>query len=72
MNAGSWGSTFNMKRETAAQSFFRSLENIKPPGTYTVRPVLNGNSKISGLDKGLDQWVFHPLLFSLLSILLHI
>ena len=24
----------------------------------------------SGLDKDLDQWVFHPLLFNLLSILL--
>ena len=26
----------------------------------------------SGLDKDLDQWVFHPLLFNLMSILLHI
>ena len=26
----------------------------------------------SGLDKDLDQWVFHPLLFHLISILLHI
>ena len=25
----------------------------------------------SGLDKDLDQWVFHPLLFNLMSILLH-
>ena len=25
---------------------------------------------ISGLDKDLDQWVFHPLLFNLMSILL--
>ena len=25
-----------------------------------------------GLDKDLDQWVFHPLLFNLMSILLHI
>ena len=24
----------------------------------------------SGLDKDLDQWVFHPLLFNLMSILL--
>ena len=27
---------------------------------------------ISGLDKDLDQRVFHPLLFNLMSILLHI
>ena len=26
----------------------------------------------SGLDKDLDQWVFHPLLFNLMSILLNI
>ena len=26
----------------------------------------------SGLDKDLDQWVFHPLLFNLMSIFLHI
>ena len=26
----------------------------------------------SGLDKDLDQCVFHPLLFNLMSILLHI
>ena len=26
----------------------------------------------SGLDKDLDQWVFLPLLFNLMSILLHI
>ena len=26
----------------------------------------------SGLDKDLDQWVFHTLLFNLMSILLHI
>ena len=26
----------------------------------------------SGLDKDLDQWVFHPLLFNLMIILLHI
>ena len=26
----------------------------------------------SGLDKDLDQWVFHPLLINLMSILLHI
>ena len=26
----------------------------------------------SGLDNDLDQWVFHPLLFKLISILLHI
>ena len=25
-----------------------------------------------GLDKDLNQWVFHPLLFILMSILLHI
>ena len=29
-------------------------------------------SGCSGLDKDLDQWVFHPLLFNLMSILLHI
>ena len=28
-------------------------------------------SMLSGLDKDLDQWVFHPLLFNLMSILLH-
>ena len=28
--------------------------------------------KVSGLDKDLDQWVFHPLLFNLMSNLLHI
>ena len=27
-------------------------------------------SQTSGLDKDLDQWVFHPLLFNLMSILL--
>ena len=26
----------------------------------------------SGLDKDLDQWIFYPLLFNLMSILLHI
>ena len=26
----------------------------------------------SGLDKDLDQWVFHPLLLNSMSILLHI
>ena len=26
----------------------------------------------TGLDKDLDQWVLHPLLFNLMSILLHI
>ena len=26
----------------------------------------------SGLDKDFDQWVFHPLLFNLMCILLHI
>ena len=28
--------------------------------------------KTSGLDKDLDQWVFHPLLFKSMSILLNI
>ena len=31
----------------------------------------NDMGKFSGLDKDLDQWVFHPLLFNLMSILLH-
>ena len=33
-------------------------------GAFTVIP--------NGLDKDLDQWVFHPLLFNWMSILLHI
>ena len=27
---------------------------------------------LSGLDKDMEQWVFHPLLFNLMNILLHI
>ena len=38
---------------------------------YSNIPGTNSRS-ISGLDKDLDQWVFHPLLFNLMSILLHI
>ena len=37
----------------------------------TKNPDKTG-SIFSGLDKDLDQWVFHPLLFNLKSILLHI
>ena len=33
---------------------------------------MSKKSGISGLDKDLDQWVFQPLLFNLMSILLHI
>ena len=33
---------------------------------------LNRSFGTSGLDTDLDQWVFHPLLFNLMSILLHI
>ena len=45
--------------------------NIKV-ATFTVTQKLYYNNLISGLDKDLDQWVFHPLLFDLMSILLQI
>ena len=39
-----------------------------------MRQALSHMSKLqsdnSGQDKDLDQWVFHPLLFNLMSILL--
>ena len=41
------------------------FSNIKKGGKNMFSAV-----GISGLDKDLDQWVFHPLLFNLMSILL--
>ena len=29
---------------------------------------VRSNTPLSGLEKDLDQWVFHPLLFNLMSI----
>ena len=40
--------------------------------SLVVKLKLKSFLKNSGLDKDLDQWVFHPLLFNLMSILLHI
>ena len=37
-----------------------------------VLVFLNFHVHHSGLDKDLDKWVFHPLLFNLMSFLLHI
>ena len=43
------------------------LNSHKAPGPDGLNPrVLK---EYSGLDKDLDQWVFHPLLFNLMSIL---
>ena len=39
-------------------------------GKYVFERHFDGDC--SGLDKDLDQWVFHPLLFNLMSILLNI
>ena len=42
------------------------LDHVNINAQYYKR-IIDG---FSGLDKDLDQWVFHPLLFNLMSILL--
>ena len=39
--------------------------------TPAGKPQLRATPYYSGPDKDLDQWVYYPLLFNLMSILLH-
>ena len=64
--------TLNAPTATKVVCFSRLLKCLRSLYGKQCGPRSDCSYRSSGLDKDLDQWVFQPLLFNLMSILLHI
>ena len=64
-----WGKEFHPQK-CSTLSVTRSRSPLRYP--FQLKGHTLEVQDTSGLDKDLDQWVFHPLLFHLMSISLHI
>ena len=73
---GNFPEIHNTKKFSVGRKKKRMLDKLANIFTLFFGLILSHDSGVvlmySGLDKNLDQWVFHPLLFNLMSILLHI
>ena len=61
-----------LRNNSQFNSMFKSDRSVFEKCDQSDDNEVSSFCKVSGLDKDLDQWVVHPLLLNLMSILLHI